>query len=148
MASHKTVLLGEAVEALAVKPDGVYVDATFGRGGHSRSILARLGPAGRLIALDRDPAAVAAGAAIADARFAIRACALRRAGGSGAARRVRGRWTACCFDLGVSSPQLDEAERGFSFRADAPLDMRMDPSGGAAGRSSGWRGRVKTKSGR
>ena len=129
MASHRTVLLAEAVEALAVKPDGVYVDATFGRGGHSRSILARLGPAGRLIALDRDPAAVAAGAAIADARFAIRHARfgeLAEAVGEAGARQVDG----VLFDLGVSSPQLDEAERGFSFRADAPLDMRMDPSGG------------------
>ena len=129
MASHRTVLLAEAVEALAVKPDGVYVDATFGRGGHSRSILAQLGPAGRLIALDRDPAAVAAAAAIADARFAIRHARfgeLAEAVGEAGARQVDG----VLFDLGVSSPQLDEAERGFSFRADAPLDMRMDPSGG------------------
>jgi 16S rRNA (cytosine1402-N4)-methyltransferase len=123
------VLLAEAVEALAVKPDGVYVDATFGRGGHSRSILARLGPAGRLIALDRDPAAVAAGSAFADARFAIRHARfgeLAEAAGEAGVEEVDG----VLFDLGVSSPQLDEAERGFSFRADAPLDMRMDPSGG------------------
>lgn len=129
MAEHKTVLLAEAVEALAVKADGVYVDATFGRGGHSRSILARLGPAGRLIALDRDPAAVAAGRAIADSRFAIRHArfaALTEALREEGVTAVDG----LLFDLGVSSPQIDEAERGFSFRADAPLDMRMDPSGG------------------
>jgi 16S rRNA (cytosine1402-N4)-methyltransferase len=129
VAEHRTVLLAEAVEALAVKPDGVYVDATFGRGGHSRSILARLGPAGRLIALDRDPAAVAAGVAIADARFAIRHARfgeLAEALGEAGVKAVDG----VLFDLGVSSPQVDEAERGFSFRADAPLDMRMDPSGG------------------
>jgi len=129
VASHKTVLLGEAVEALAVKPDGVYVDATFGRGGHSRSILARLGPAGRLIAMDRDPAAVAAGRELADARFAIRHARFARLAevlGEAGVGMVNG----VLFDLGISSPQVDEAERGFSFRADAPLDMRMDPSGG------------------
>jgi 16S rRNA (cytosine1402-N4)-methyltransferase len=139
VADHRTVLLAEAVEALAVKPDGVYVDATFGRGGHSRSILARLGPAGRLIAMDRDPAAVTAGCGIADARFAIRharfaqlADVLREAG----AARVDG----VLFDLGVSSPQLEEPGRGFSFRADAPLDMRMDPSGGEP--AAGWLARA------
>jgi 16S rRNA (cytosine1402-N4)-methyltransferase len=129
MASHRTVLLAEAVEALAVKPDGVYVDATFGRGGHSRALLARLGPAGRVIALDRDPAAVQAAAAIEDARFAIRHARFAQLtevlDGLGV-KQVDG----VLFDLGVSSPQIDEAERGFSFRADAPLDMRMDPGRG------------------
>ncbi|HSD40373.1 MAG TPA: 16S rRNA (cytosine(1402)-N(4))-methyltransferase RsmH [Burkholderiales bacterium] len=129
MAEHRTVLLAEAVEALAVKPDGVYVDATFGRGGHSRSILARLGPAGRLIAMDRDPAAVAAGRELADARFAIRHARFARLAqvlSEEGVQMVNG----VLFDLGISSPQVDEADRGFSFRADAPLDMRMDPSGG------------------
>jgi 16S rRNA (cytosine1402-N4)-methyltransferase len=129
VAEHRTVLLAEAVEALAVRPDGIYVDATFGRGGHSRSILARLGPAGRLVALDRDPAAVAAASGIADARFAIRHArfaALKEALAEAGAKAVDG----VLFDLGVSSPQLDEGERGFSFRVDAPLDMRMDPGGG------------------
>jgi 16S rRNA (cytosine1402-N4)-methyltransferase len=129
VAEHRTVLLAEAVEALAVKPDGVYVDATFGRGGHSRSILGRLGPAGRLIALDRDPAAVAAARGIADARFAIRHARFARLAevlSEEGVAMVNG----VLFDLGISSPQVDEAERGFSFRADAPLDMRMDPSGG------------------
>jgi 16S rRNA (cytosine1402-N4)-methyltransferase len=129
MVSHRTVLLDEAVEALAVKPDGVYVDATFGRGGHSRALLARLGPAGRVIALDRDPAAVQAAAAIEDARFAIRHARFAQLtevlDGLGV-KQVDG----VLFDLGVSSPQIDEAERGFSFRADAPLDMRMDPGRG------------------
>jgi len=129
MASHRTVLLAEAVEALAVKPDGVYVDATFGRGGHSRALLARLGPAGRVIALDRDPAAVQAAAAIEDARFAIRHARFAQLtevlDGLGV-KQVDG----VLFDLGVSSPQIDEAERGFSFRVDAPLDMRMDPGRG------------------
>jgi 16S rRNA (cytosine1402-N4)-methyltransferase len=129
MGSHRTVLLGEAVEALAVKPDGVYVDATFGRGGHSRSILERLGPAGRLVALDRDPAAVSAARAIEDARFAIRHARfaqLKEVLDGAGVKAVDG----VLFDLGVSSPQLDEAERGFSFRVDAPLDMRMDPGRG------------------
>jgi 16S rRNA (cytosine1402-N4)-methyltransferase len=129
VAEHRTVLLAEAVEALAVKPDGVYMDATFGRGGHSRSILARLGPAGRLIAMDRDPAAVAAGRELADARFAIRHARFAQLAevlGEAGVGMVNG----VLFDLGISSPQVDEAERGFSFRADAPLDMRMDPSGG------------------
>jgi 16S rRNA (cytosine1402-N4)-methyltransferase len=129
MGSHRTVLLAEAVEALAVKPDGVYVDATFGRGGHSRSILARLGPAGRVIALDRDPAAVSAAGAIADARFAIRHARFAQLtevlDGLGV-KQVDG----VLFDLGVSAPQIEEAARGFSFRADAPLDMRMDPGRG------------------
>ncbi|MCC6361145.1 MAG: 16S rRNA (cytosine(1402)-N(4))-methyltransferase RsmH, partial [Phycisphaerales bacterium] len=129
MGSHRTVLLEEAVEALAVRPDGVYVDATFGRGGHSRSILARLGPAGRVIALDRDPAAVAAANGIEDTRFAIRHARFAQLeevlDGLGA-KQVEG----VLFDLGVSSPQIDDAERGFSFRADAPLDMRMDPGRG------------------
>jgi 16S rRNA (cytosine1402-N4)-methyltransferase len=129
MAGHRTVLLAEAVEALAVRTDGVYVDATFGRGGHSRSILARLGPAGRLVALDRDPAAVAAAQAIEDARFAIRHARfaqLKEVLDEAGVGQVDG----VLFDLGVSSPQIDEAERGFSFRADAPLDMRMDPGRG------------------
>jgi 16S rRNA (cytosine1402-N4)-methyltransferase len=129
MGSHRTVLLDEAVEALAVKPDGVYVDATFGRGGHSRSILERLGPAGRLVALDRDPAAVSAARAIEDARFAIRHARfaqLKEVLDGAGVKAVDG----VLFDLGVSSPQLDEAERGFSFRVDAPLDMRMDPGRG------------------
>jgi 16S rRNA (cytosine1402-N4)-methyltransferase len=127
--AHQPVLLDEAVDALNVAPDGLYVDCTFGRGGHSRLILARLGPAGRLIALDRDPEAVSAAAAIADTRFTILHGAfariaelLARAG----VARVRG----ILLDLGLSSPQLDQAERGFSFRHDAPLDMRMDTTQG------------------
>jgi 16S rRNA (cytosine1402-N4)-methyltransferase len=139
MASHRTVLLAEAVEALAIEPDGVYVDATFGRGGHSRSILARLGAAGRLIALDRDPAAVQAAAAIGDTRFAIRHARfaqLKEVLDEAGVKDVDG----VLFDLGVSSPQLDEAARGFSFRVDAPLDMRMDPGRGEP--AAGWLARA------
>ncbi|MCR4303791.1 MAG: 16S rRNA (cytosine(1402)-N(4))-methyltransferase RsmH [Gallionella sp.] len=127
--THTTVLLHEAVEALAIKPDGIYVDCTFGRGGHSALILERLGSKGRLIALDKDPAAVAAGSEWRDARFqmvhrgfANLAEVLRELG----AEKVDG----ILLDLGVSSPQLDDASRGFSFRFDAPLDMRMDVSSG------------------
>ena len=127
--AHATVLLNEAVEALHVKADGVYVDCTFGRGGHSRLILERLGERGKLIALDKDPTAVAAGRAIGDARFQLEHSGfehlgevLRKLG----AEQVDG----VLLDLGVSSPQLDDEQRGFSFRFDAPLDMRMDTSGG------------------
>jgi len=126
---HIPVLLHEAVDALAVKPDGIYVDATFGRGGHSRLILSRLGEQGRLVALDRDPAAVVAGEAIADKRFCIRHGSfshmqwlLQQLG----IAKIDG----VLLDLGVSSPQLEEISRGFSFRAGGPLDMRMDTTGG------------------
>jgi 16S rRNA (cytosine1402-N4)-methyltransferase len=126
---HVSVLLQGAVEALRIRPDGIYVDATFGRGGHSREILARLGPQGRLIALDRDPQAVAAAAEIDDGRLRIVHAAF-----STLAEVLRNLDVTAVdgvlFDLGVSSPQLDEAERGFSFRFDAPLDMRMDTSQG------------------
>ena len=126
---HRTVLLGEAVAALAVKPSGSYLDATFGRGGHSRAILEQLGPAGRLLALDRDPQAVAAAQAINDPRFAV---AHRCFGELAAAARQHGfgALDGVLLDIGVSSPQLDEGERGFSFRFDAPLDMRMDTTQG------------------
>ena len=126
---HTSVLLREAVAALGIKPDGIYVDATFGRGGHSREILARLGPRGRLIALDRDPAAVAAGRAIKDARFTLEHAAFSEVGAVLDALGV-GQVDGVLLDIGMSSPQLDEAERGFSFRFDAPLDMRMDTSRG------------------
>jgi len=126
---HITVLLQGAVDALNMRPDGIYVDATFGRGGHSREILSRLGPVGRLIALDRDPQAVAAAAEMQDARLQMVHAAfseLTEVLRELAVEAVDG----VLFDLGVSSPQLDEAERGFSFRFDAPLDMRMDTSRG------------------
>lgn len=127
--AHLPVLLAEALDALAIKPDGTYVDGTFGRGGHSRAILARLGPAGRLIALDRDPAAIAAGREIADARFTLVHAAFSRMAAVldelGVAQ-VNG----VLLDVGVSSPQLDDAARGMSFRFDAPLDMRMDTTQG------------------
>ena len=121
---HRPVLEQEAVAALALKAAGTYVDGTFGRGGHSRAILARLGPAGRLIALDRDPEAAAAAREIADPRFSFFRTAFSDL--SALPPRVDG----MLFDLGVSSPQIDDPARGFSFRFDGPLDMRMDPTRG------------------
>ena len=126
---HVPVLLEEAVSALNIKPDGVYVDATFGRGGHARAVLSRLGNNGRLIAFDKDPAAIAVAQAVQDPRlsvvhvgFAQMQAALREAG----VAQVDG----VLLDLGVSSPQLNAAERGFSFRLEGPLDMRMDTTQG------------------
>ena len=129
--THLPVLATEALDALAIRADGTYVDGTFGRGGHSRLILERLGPQGRLIALDRDPQAVAAARAITDARFRITHApfsALAQALDEQGAAPAQG----MLFDLGVSSPQLDDPQRGFSFRAAGPLDMRMDPSQGTS----------------
>jgi 16S rRNA (cytosine1402-N4)-methyltransferase len=127
--AHLAVLLEEAVAALAIRADGVYVDATFGRGGHSREILAQLGPAGRLIALDRDPEAVLAARAMSDARFSVTHApfsALTSVLDAAQVQHIDG----LLADLGASSPQLDDSARGFSFRADGPLDMRMDPTRG------------------
>jgi 16S rRNA (cytosine1402-N4)-methyltransferase len=127
--SHAAVLSEQAVNGLNVRGDGVYVDCTFGRGGHSRLILARLGRAGRLLALDRDAEAVAAGGAIDDRRFRILHGRFSRLGELAVAAGVT-QADGILLDLGVSSPQLDDPARGFSFRFDAPLDMRMDASSG------------------
>jgi len=126
---HIPVLLKETIAALNVRPEGMYVDATFGRGGHSREILARLGRGGRLIALDRDKAAVAAASAISDPRFTVAHSAFSDIGAVLAGFGVT-HVDGVLLDLGVSSPQIDEAARGFSFRFDGPLDMRMDQSRG------------------
>ncbi|MEK9669386.1 MAG: 16S rRNA (cytosine(1402)-N(4))-methyltransferase RsmH [Gammaproteobacteria bacterium] len=129
--SHMPVLLHEALTGLCIRRDGIYLDCTFGRGGHSRAILAELGESGRLIGLDRDPSAVAAAndlaqkdsrfeivhTAFSELEFALDTCSICRVNG-------------VLMDLGVSSPQLDEAKRGFSFQANGPLDMRMDPTSG------------------
>ena len=127
--SHTTVLLQEAVDALAIRPDGVYVDGTFGRGGHSRLVLSRLGDQGRLYSFDKDPLAIATAEQINDPRFQIvhqgfatMEAALRERG----VEAVDG----ILLDLGISSPQIDDGARGFSFRFDAPLDMRMDTTRG------------------
>ena len=126
---HRTVLAEQAVDALVTDSQGVYVDATFGRGGHSRLILQRLAPTGRLIALDRDPTAVASAAAITDSRFHIEHTAFSRVGATLAALGIL-QVQGVLLDIGVSSPQIDAAERGFSWRADGPLDMRMDTTQG------------------
>nr|WP_198531159.1 16S rRNA (cytosine(1402)-N(4))-methyltransferase RsmH [Thauera phenolivorans] len=127
--AHVTVLLAEAVDALVPRTDGVYVDGTFGRGGHSRALLARLGPAGRLIAFDRDPAAIAAGRTIEDGRLTL-VHAPFSALDEELERLGVGQVDGVLLDLGVSSPQIDDGARGMSFRFDAPLDMRMDTSRG------------------
>ena len=141
-AAHVTVLLDEAVGALAIRAEGVYIDATFGRGGHSRRILERLNEKGRLLAVDRDPMAVAAGQAINDPRFRLahRAFAeIAEAAHDAGVADVDG----VLFDVGVSSPQIDEGERGFSFRHDAPLDMRMDTTRGET--AAEWLARAETR---
>ena len=127
--AHVAVLAQEAIEALNIRSDGTYVDCTYGRGGHSRLILEKLGTGGRLIALDRDPEAIEAAKALRDPRFmAMRSPfssvrdVLQELGVAGV--------DGMLLDLGVSSPQLDDGRRGFSFRSDAPLDMRMDPDHG------------------
>ncbi len=140
--AHVSVLLEEAVEALAIRTEGVYLDATFGRGGHSRRILERLNEKGRLLAVDRDPMAIAAGQAINDPRFHL----AHRAFGeiAGAAREAGvAEVDGVLFDIGVSSPQIDEGERGFSFRHDAPLDMRMDTTRGET--AAEWLARAETR---
>lgn len=130
---HVPVLPAESVAALVTRTDGVYVDATFGRGGHARAILARLASRARLVALDRDPAAAACAAGVGDTRFTFvreRFSALDRVLAGLAIERVDG----VLIDLGVSSPQLDDPARGFTYREDGPLDMRMDPTTGESAR--------------
>lgn len=126
---HIPVMLAEALEGLAVKPQGQYLDGTFGRGGHAQAVLARLGPQGRLLLMDKDPQAITVAHTLfdTDPRIAVRHDSFAR----------MGQWDAVgdgldgvLLDIGVSSPQLDDAARGFSFMADAPLDMRMDTSEG------------------
>jgi len=127
--SHQSVLLKQAVEALLVDDCGSYIDGTFGRGGHSRAILERLGDAGRLIGVDRDPAAVVAGRQLAesDSRFTMHRGSFGELGDIARDHQLKGEVSGILLDLGVSSPQLDDPERGFSFLHDGPLDMRMDP---------------------
>jgi len=139
--AHITVLLREAVDALAIKPDGIYVDCTFGRGGHSREILARLGPAGKLIAIDRDVAAIEANR-IDDKRFSLVHAAMSDIAAV-LEQQQAGAVDGVLADLGVSSPQLDDGERGFSFRFDAPLDMRMDQTRGET--VADWLGRAEER---
>ncbi len=140
--THTTVLLDEAVEALAIKPDGIYVDGTFGRGGHSQKILGQLGANGKLIAFDKDPSAVAVGKQWRDERFQIVHCGFKQLAEVLQKLGVK-KVDGILLDLGVSSPQLDEAARGFSFRFDAPLDMRMDVSSGMT--AAQWLATVEEK---
>ncbi|XBS70525.1 16S rRNA (cytosine(1402)-N(4))-methyltransferase RsmH [Acerihabitans sp. KWT182] len=127
---HTTVLLDEAVNGLNIRPDGVYIDGTFGRGGHSRLILSRLGAEGRLLAIDRDPQAVEAARAMRDRRFSVIHGPFSAMADYMAERELIGRIDGILLDLGVSSPQLDDPLRGFSFMRDGPLDMRMDTTRG------------------
>lgn len=129
---HLPVLLNEAVDALAIKAEGIYVDGTFGRGGHSRSILQKLSSQGQLLGLDRDPTAIKEGQDLAenDSRFDIEQCTFSELEKQVKARLWQGNVDGILLDIGVSSPQLDEAERGFSFQKDGPLDMRMNPEKG------------------
>ena len=128
---HISVLLAETLTGLAIKADGIYLDGTFGRGGHSREIIKQLGPHGRLFAIDRDPAAIAAAAPLqADARFHITHSPFAALARIAEEQAIFGKLDGILLDLGVSSPQLDDAERGFSFMRDGPLDMRMDPTSG------------------
>ena len=130
--AHVPVLLGPVLEGLNIKRDGCYVDGTFGRGGHSREILEQLGENGRLIAIDRDPAAIEAApeSLTADPRFELIRGSFAQLRQIIDEKGLVGQVDGLLFDLGVSSPQLDEADRGFSFLRDGPLDMRMDPDSG------------------
>jgi 16S rRNA (cytosine1402-N4)-methyltransferase len=127
---HISVLLNESIDGLAIKPDGIYVDGTFGRGGHSRTILSKLGENGRLYSIDRDPQAIAAAKLITDPRFTIVHGPFSGIAEYAEQYDLVGKIDGVLFDLGVSSPQLDDADRGFSFMRDGPLDMRMDPTSG------------------
>jgi len=131
--THTTVLLNETVDAVLTEPNGLYVDGTFGRGGHSRLLLSKLGPQGRLVAIDRDPEAIAAATEgdtrVSDPRFFIRHSAFADMHAQLAAMGVD-QVQGVLLDLGISSPQIDKPERGFSFRFDGPLDMRMDTTSG------------------
>ncbi|ANW24860.1 16S rRNA (cytosine(1402)-N(4))-methyltransferase [Vibrio coralliilyticus] len=127
---HISVLLHESIDGLAIKPNGTYIDGTFGRGGHSRQILSQLGEHGRLFSIDRDPQAIAEAQTIDDPRFTIIHGPFSGMAKYAEERGLVGQVDGVLLDLGVSSPQLDDAERGFSFMKDGPLDMRMDPTSG------------------
>ncbi|MDH4047767.1 MAG: 16S rRNA (cytosine(1402)-N(4))-methyltransferase RsmH [Gammaproteobacteria bacterium] len=144
--SHVPVLLGPVLQGLNIRDNGCYVDGTFGRGGHSREILRLLGSEGRLLAIDRDAQAVAAAdpGMRSDPRFEIIKDEIAHLKNIAAERGLLGKVDGLLLDLGVSSPQLDEAGRGFSFRSDGPLDMRMDPASGIS--AADWLARVEEKS--
>ncbi len=140
--SHRPVLVSEVLAALAVRPDGCYVDATFGRGGHAAAILERLGPTGSLLALDRDPAAAewARAEFCNEPRFQFVQSRFSELASIVTERRLCGRVDGVLLDLGVSSPQLDDPERGFSFSRNGALDMRMDPTSGSS--ATDWLNRI------
>jgi len=142
---HIPVLLEPVIQGLNLKPDGCYLDGTFGRGGHSREILKKLGSCGRLVAIDRDPAAIADAPENLknDSRLELISGKFSELRGYATERNLLGKVDGLLLDLGVSSPQLDEADRGFSFRADGPLDMRMDPSSGES--AADWLASVDEK---
>lgn len=129
---HQSVLLEEVLQGLMIRDDGIYIDCTFGRGGHSRAMLQRLGDHGRVIAIDRDPEAIKAGMLLAseDRRFTIEQGPFSMLKEIAGQHSLIGKVNGVLFDLGVSSPQLDNATRGFSFMREGPLDMRMDPASG------------------
>ncbi|WP_211923976.1 16S rRNA (cytosine(1402)-N(4))-methyltransferase RsmH [Coxiella endosymbiont of Amblyomma nuttalli] len=137
---HQPVLFNEVMEGLAIQPDGIYVDGTFGRGGHSFGLLQRLGPSGRLMAIDKDPEAIAVGndSQFRDPRFSIIHDTFRNLEKALKDRGWYGKVNGILLDLGVSSPQLDDATRGFSFKKDGPLDMRMNPKPGRGGNAATW----------
>ena len=140
---HVPVLLNAVLAGLKIRPAGFYIDGTFGRGGHSKAILNELGADGRLLAIDRDPDAIAAAddALLADPRFELVRGEIAELDSIASDRQLKGRVDGMLFDLGVSSPQLDRAERGFSFLNDGPLDMRMDPDRGES--AATWLGKAK-----
>lgn len=142
--NHYSVLLKESLDGLNIKPDGFYIDGTFGRGGHSRAILERLGPNGHLLAIDQDPEAIAyANEHIKDPRFEIQYGSFENIKAYCEARGLVGKIDGLLLDLGVSSPQLDDAERGFSFMREGPLDMRMNPEVGLSAKE--WLEQVDEK---
>lgn len=131
--AHQSVMNDEVMAGLAIDPQGFYIDGTFGRGGHSALILANLGPEGRLLAIDQDPSAIAAAQSrpfVDDPRFSIRQASFAQLAEAVAAQGWMGKVSGVLLDLGVSSPQLDDPQRGFSFRHSGPLDMRMNPAQG------------------
>jgi len=130
--THLPVMLNEVIDALKIKPDGVYVDGTFGRGGHSAVLLSQLGPEGRLIVLDKDPEAISHAKALFghDARFECHQACFSELYRIAKVNGLLGKIDGILLDLGISSPQIDVAERGFSFMREGPLDMRMDPTSG------------------
>ncbi|MCE8014641.1 16S rRNA (cytosine(1402)-N(4))-methyltransferase RsmH [Halomonas sp. MCCC 1A17488] len=138
---HASVLLDGAVDALVHDPSGTYLDGTFGRGGHSRAILERLSPEGCLLAIDRDPHAIAEAQTLDDPRFAIEQGEFANLDEIARRRGLHGSLAGILLDIGVSSPQLDDPERGFSFLRDGPLDMRMDPTRGES--AAEWLARAR-----